>query len=103
MGAFGESVLRIPTAPRNVIMGAPRGALGARHDSVSVVKGVNELAKRKAESLVKEAWMALAGEELENAQELVEQARQEWSLMAARKTFSKVSAIVHSLWQVTTY
>ena len=79
VGAFGESVLGIPTAPRNVIMGAPRGALGARHDSVSVVKGVNELAKRKAESLVKEAWMALAGEELENAQELVEQARQEWS------------------------
>ena len=96
VGAFGESVLAIPTASRIAIMGAPRGALGARHDAVSVGQGVDELAKRKAESLVKEAWMALAGEEIENAQELVEQARQEWSRAGKPEGLSIKIAQIHT-------
>ena len=76
VGTFGQSSLDGLTPPRIAILGASRGALS---QGLSRQQVPGEHAKRRAEALIKDAWMALAGGELDLAQELGEKGRQEWT------------------------
>ena len=76
VGTFGQSLLDGLTPPRIAILGASRGVLS---QGLSRQQVPDEHAKRRAEALIKDAWMALAGGELDLAQELGEKGRQEWT------------------------